>query len=173
MPTTKSEVFWEIQRINKYHDRESFDCGEGSLNTFLQKHARQNDEKNIGRTFVAVKGEKRRVEGYYTISAGMVEFENLPEKLRARLPRYPVPMVTLGRLAVDLRVQGKRLGETLLLHALRSTWDINNRVAVFGIVVDAKHEQAERFYAKYGFLALPDHPLRLILTMRKIEHLFP
>jgi GNAT superfamily N-acetyltransferase len=172
MPTTRSEAFWEIQRIERRHERESFDCGDDALNSFLQKYARQNDEKNIGRTFVAVRSGKRKVEGYYAISTGAIEFTNLPEDLRSGLARYPIPMVTLGRLAVDLGVQGSGLGETLLLHALKNAWLMNQQIAVFGVIVTAKNERAKKFYAKYGFQELPDHPLRLVLTMRKIQKLF-
>ena len=172
MPATRSEVFWDIQRIDKRHERESFDCGDDALNAFLHKYARQNDEKNIGRTFVAVQAGTRKVAGYYTISTGALEFAHLPAGLRGGLARYPIPVVTLGRLAVDLNVQGSGLGETLLLHALRNAWFINQQIAAFGVIVTAKNERAKKFYAKYGFQELPDHPLHMVLTMRKIQKLF-
>lgn len=172
MPATRNDLLWEIERINKFHIREQFNCGEESLNTFLQKHARQNDEKNIGRTFVAVIPGKRKVEGYYTSSNYSIDFYNLPEKERSKLPRYPIPMVKLGRLAVDLKTQRKGLGETLLLHALRNAYDVNKRIAVYGLIVDAKNEKAKKFYNKYGFLELSDHSLNLFITIQKIEQLF-
>ena len=103
-----------IQHLGRQHQRESFDCGEESLNEFLQKYARQNSTKGFGRTFVAVLPGQTEVLGYYTLSSGRISFEIIPEKV----PRYPIPTVHLGRLAVDLKMQGQRLGELLLIDAL-------------------------------------------------------
>jgi GNAT superfamily N-acetyltransferase len=172
MRGTGSDPLWEILRIHRRHEREYFDCGDEALNLFLQKYARQNDERNIGRTFVAVQSGKNRVEGYYTMSSGSLEFEHLPDSLRRGLARYPIPVVTLGRLAVDRTSQGKRLGETLLLHCLRKAWIVNNQVAVFCVVVTAKTENAKRFYLKYGFQTLPDHPLHLFMPVKTLHTLF-
>jgi GNAT superfamily N-acetyltransferase len=171
MPTTGSEAPWEIQRISSRHERKLFNCGHEALDSFLVRYARQNDEKNIGRTFVAVLAGTTKVEGYYTISSGAIEFMNLPESLRRGLARYPIPVITLGRLAVDLSVQGRGLGETLLLHALRNAWLMNKQIAAFAVLVVGKNERAKKFYLKYGFQDLPDHPLHLILTMKKIQGL--
>jgi len=168
MSATRDDAFWEIERISKFHVRNHFDCGEPVLNIYLAQHARQNDERNIGRTFVAVRPGKRKVDGYYTINSGSLEFENLTENLRKGLPRYPIPTVTLARLAVDSNAQGQRLGEELLLHGLRSVCDINSRVAVLGVFVIAKHDKAKKFYKKYGFTSLPDHPFHLIRFGRGI-----
>ena len=87
---------FRIEALSKYHDRKGFDCGEESLNTFLRQFARQNDEKGLGRTYVAVKEGDPKIYGYYTLSSNSIGFETVPDKL----PRYPVPVIHLGRLAV-------------------------------------------------------------------------
>ncbi len=103
-----------IQPLGKQHKRTHFDCGEESLNEFLQKYARQNSTKGFGRTFVAVLPGEAEVLGYYTLSSGSVSFEIVPEKL----PRYPIPTAHLGRLATDVKMRGQGLGELLLIDAL-------------------------------------------------------
>ncbi len=106
-----------IELLGKRHQRDKFDCGEASLNLFLQKYARQNATKNLGKTFVAVLPNESPVLGYYTLSSGSVEFENFQEKL----PRYAIPTAHLGRLAVDISMKGQGLGALLLVDALART----------------------------------------------------
>ena len=105
-----------IELLTEKHDRASFDCGEPSLNEYLQRFARQNAENFLGRTYVAVAPGQTQIQGYYTISSSAVAREELPEK---RLPRYPIPVVLMGRLTVDQQAQGQGLGELLLLDALK------------------------------------------------------
>src|SRR5207249_3582359 len=93
------------------------DCGKPPLNAFLKQQARQHDERRIGKTFVLVEDDSLEVLGYYTLATGKVRFENLPDTKKLP-PNMPVPVVLLGRLAVDTRQKGRRLGELLLMHAL-------------------------------------------------------
>src|SRR5215467_10543336 len=80
------------------HRREDFDCGEESLNRYLRQYASQHQKKNIGRVYVAVEKDDRRVLGYYTLANGSVEFQSVPQA--KGLPReYPIPVTLLGRLA--------------------------------------------------------------------------
>src|SRR5437867_4428408 len=103
-----------IEPLGKKHVRENFDCGEENLNQFLRLYARQNSASGLGKTFVAVQPGGKEVLGYYTIASGSVSFEILPSKL----PRYPVPTAHIGRLAVDLRMQGQGFGKLLLVDSL-------------------------------------------------------
>ena len=98
-----------IDPLVTLHDREDFDCGESSLNDYLKLYARQNDSRGLGKTFVATLPDDKKVVGYYTLSSGAVHFEKVPDKL----PRYPVPVVHLGRLAVDKTTIGHGLGGLL------------------------------------------------------------
>jgi GNAT superfamily N-acetyltransferase len=106
---------YHIEPLSPQHDRAAFDCGEPSLNDFLHRYARQNDEKGLGRTYVAVLPDERHIYGYYTIASGSLQFDTIPEKL----PRYPIPVVLLGRLAVDQEAKGQGLGKALLADALK------------------------------------------------------
>src|SRR4051812_42687614 len=93
------------------HDPTVFDCGRESLNTFLKQLATQYHKRDLGRTYVAVTSASAVVRGYYTISTGEIALADLPEEVRRKLPRHPVPVARLGRLAVDVTAQGQGLGE--------------------------------------------------------------
>ncbi|HKV41146.1 MAG TPA: GNAT family N-acetyltransferase [Blastocatellia bacterium] len=156
-----------IEPLSSRHDRSAFDCGEPSLNTYLRQYSRQNAEKGLGRTYVVVEARQPRVEGYYTISAGTVTFEQVPEKL----PRYPIPVVHLGRLAVNMSAQGKGLGEFLLVDALKRAAVASRELGVYAVEVRALNDDARRFYLKYGFTPLLDDELHLYLPMKTIRKL--
>lgn len=154
-----------IELLTEKHDRVSFNCGEPSLNEYLQRFARQNAELFLGRTYVLVVPGQKRIEGYYTISSGLVARQDLPEK---RLPRYPVPIVLMGRLAVDRKAQGQGFGELLLQDALKRSAQLAEHLGIYAVVVDALNEQARSFYGKYGFSGTVDDPMRLYLPIKKV-----
>ncbi len=160
---------WTIEHLRREHQREQFRCGEPSLDEFLQKYARQNDEKGLGRTFVATRPGDLVVLGYTTLRSGAVSASALPEADRKRLPSYPVPVVHLGRLAVDESTQGRRLGEALLVDALRRAEAAAREVAAFAVEVIAIHEKARSFYLKYGFREMTDDRLHLYLSMKTVK----
>ena len=89
--------------------------------------------------------------GFYTLSMASVSADSIASVLREKMPKYPLPVALVGRLAVDQRAQGRRLGEVILLDALKRVLDAANVVGCLGVIVDAKDEGAERFYAKYDF----------------------
>ena len=171
MPET-SRTDWVIELLAASHDRSSFSCGKPSLDTYLQRFARQNDRLGIGRTFVAVAPGDTRVVGYYTVSNGSVTFETIPEEVRKKLPRYPIPVLHLGRLAVDKSVQGKGLGETLLMDALHRAASLSEDVGLYAVEVHALDHEARRFYERYGFSRLVDDELHLYLPMKLVRKLF-
>lgn len=158
-----------IERLSSAHDRSLFDCGEASLNTYLRQYALQNDKKGLGRTFVALEPGNPRIYGYYTLSTGAVTFDKVPQNL----PRYPVPVAHLGRLAVDLSLRGTgaRLGETLLLDALRRAVGISEQIGLYAVEVWALNASARDFYLKYGFAALLDDENHLYLPMKSVRKL--
>ena len=154
-----------VQALAADHDRSTFDCGEPDLDEFLRKYARQNQERGIGRTFVAVPEGERRVVAFYTLAASSVAFTNVPEELRRRLPRYPIPVAHLGRLATCRTVQGRGLGEAMLIDALARTIRIANDLGIAAVEVRAKTERARGFYERYGFRSLLDDTLHLFLPL--------
>lgn len=158
---------YRIEALTKQHDRKVFDCGEDSLNEFLKRFARQNSETGLGRTFVAVLPDSPRIYGYYTLVSGTVRCENIPKKL----PRYPVPVALLGRLAVDSAAKGEGLGEFLLLDALKRALSLADQIGIYAIEVYALNDQARAFYLKYGFLELLDDRLHLFLPLQTIKEL--
>ena len=163
---------WLIEELSADHDRSAFSCGHDSLDDFLKKFASQNHKTGVSKTYVAVRVGEPRVCGYYSISAGAVHFAEIPEELRKRLPKYPVPVAHLGRLAVDTAAQGQRLGELLLMDALAKIVGAADSIGIHAVEVVAIDQTAKRFYLKYDFTALPDDPHHLyipIKTLRKLR----
>ena len=159
--------------LNKEHDREAFDCGHAELNAYLRTQARQ--EMNRGSAVVYVLGPQhapREIAGFYTLSSSSVRLSDWPEAVRKKLPRYPLVPVTLtGRLAVSQSHRGHRLGERLLIDALQRCHAASRAVGSVAAIVDAKDADVAAFYARYGFVAFPDQPLRLFLPMKTISTL--
>ena len=111
------------------------------------------------------------IAGYYTLSSTSVQLAELPEQVVRKLPRYPlVPATLLGRLAVDRRQQGKGYGRFLLADALFRA--ARSEIASFAVIVDAKDDNARRFYERESFLPFPDQPMRLFRPMADIRRLF-
>lgn len=147
------------------HNRQDFDCGKADLNDWLKRVARQHFEKGLSRTFVAVlEDQLTMICAYYALTLTEVDTAALSEQRRKKLPRM-IPGVRLGLLAVDCRYQGKRLGELMLMDALERVRGITEHVGVVGLFVDAIDEQAAQFYARYGFEAFADEPLKLFLPL--------
>jgi ribosomal protein S18 acetylase RimI-like enzyme len=163
---------WVIASLAKTHDRSQFDCGEPVLNEFIRNYARQNQNENIGRTWVATHPGQRNVLGFHTLTVASVAREQFASEEVKRLPRYPVPVAHLGRLAVDLSARGTGLGEHLLLHALEQVLRVSQVVGIFAAEVRAKEEKAKRFYEHYGFKRMLDDDLHLYLSVKVLAKLF-
>lgn len=160
-----------IQLLGKQHHRNGFDCGEVVLNEFLQSQAGQQQRRGFGKTYVALADDGATVIGFVTVSAGQIATASIPAQ--SKLPRYPAPILRIGRLAVDVRHQGKGIGQDLLAFALRLAVEFSQRVGLYAVVVDAKHDKAKAFYIKLGFIACVDNPLCLYLPVATIEHSIP
>lgn len=161
-----------IAPLGNQHDRKSFDCGERSLNQYLCSYASQDIRRRVNRVFVASpQNSPRQVVGYYSLSAGSLAAADLPEKLRRRLPKYPVPVVVLGRLAVAESHQGEGIGSILLGDALRRVAEASQVMAVYSVVVDALNDRAAEFYRQFGFIPLPSQPRKLFLPMDSVAAL--
>ena len=155
-----------IQALTGAHDRQGFDCGRAELNEWLQRIAQQHQERNISKTFVAVEDtDHKDIYGYYALTVTEVDIVDLPPAAQKRLPRR-VPGIRLGRLAVDLKFQGKRLGELLLMDAIERTRQVQSHAGTIGLFVDAIDAGAAAFYIRWGFQSAPDKPLLLFLPVR-------
>jgi GNAT superfamily N-acetyltransferase len=162
---------WKIGELSAIHDRSNFSCGQPSLDEFLRKYAGQNQKSGVSRTFVATRHSESAVCGYYSLAAGAVAFDNVAESLRKTLPRYPIPVAHLGRLAVDQAAQGQSLGSFLLIDALRRIHIAADSIGIHAVEVIAIDDSAKRFCLKYGFLELQDDPHHLYLSLKDVRKL--
>ncbi|MEA5446849.1 GNAT family N-acetyltransferase [Gammaproteobacteria bacterium AB-CW1] len=152
--------------LSRDHARRKFDCGSRELNHFIRRFACPNQELGVSRTYVLVDSdEPRRIRGYYTVSTGQLEASQLTPEHQARLPRYPVPVIRMGRLAVDSAFQRHGYGKYLIGSAVTRAREVRKAVGVVAIVVDAKDDAAAAFYQKYGFTRCDDNPLTLYLML--------
>ncbi|MFB2934141.1 GNAT family N-acetyltransferase [Aerosakkonemataceae cyanobacterium BLCC-F154] len=150
-------------------NRENFDCGVPELNEYLKKYARQNDRRGIAKTFVAISEDGNRdVYGYYSVGMAEIKRESLPANYQRGIPRYPVPAMRLSRLAVALAMQGRGLGEELLMECFRKAVRLSSEVAIFAVIVDAKNQPVKEFYLKYGFIPLKDNELSVFIPISTI-----
>jgi GNAT superfamily N-acetyltransferase len=160
----------EIVPISKKINRKDFDCGIEEFYTYLRQFAIPNDKKNIGKTFVAVENQNlNKPVGYYTVSMAQILFNELPEAIKKGLPRYPIPAMRIGKLAIDSESQGNKIGALLLKDALLRAVNISSQVALHFVVVDALNEKAKSFYLKYGFSAFEENPLTLVISLETIK----
>jgi len=160
-----------IEPIDKKHDVKHFDCGKNVLNTYLSRFAFKNDQNNISKTFVLVDNDDS-VHGYYSICAASIEFEELPDGVTAKLPKYPIPAARLARLAIADLIRGKGMGAKLLIDALQKLHHASSEMGIKFIIVDALDDEAKEFYIHFGFSSLPNNELTLILPIETIEKLF-
>jgi len=162
---------FEFLLLDKSFDREHFDCDYSELNNFLKAKARQNQQTGFSRTFVVINPSesKKKVLGYYSLSMGEINLASLPESLLKKLPKHPVPVARMGRLAVDKSQQG--LGRLLLVDAMKRVVAAASSVGVYALVVDAKDESAKSFYSKYGFVQFIDESMSLFLPVEIFSEL--
>lgn len=161
---TAHTAAYQIRSLDSAIDTATFRCGQAPLEEYLCRYASQDVRRNVARVFVATpQSDSRRVAGYFTLSAGSVHCADLPPALAKKLPRYPIPVALVGRLAVDRAFQGQGLGSILLSDACQKVARASAALAIVGIVVDAKDDAAAAFYRHFGFLDLAGQPGRLLL----------
>lgn len=156
-----------LEPVSKTLQKQSFDCGNQILNDYFRFYAFKNDQLSIGKTFVAL-NELDTVTGYMTLANAQIEVDLLPETLKTKLPRYPIPAFRIAKLAVDLRYQGSGVGSWLLRSALEKALSVSASVGIYAVIVDAIDEKAKSFYVKYGFMAFSEFPLTLFLPVTTI-----
>lgn len=143
----------EIRKLAREDDRSRFRSGNADLDRFFARYAGQNQFRyHIGTTYVAV-DDAGRIAGYATLAASQLAREVLPPSQRRRLPKYPLPVLRLARLAVDETFAGRGVGGLLLRAVLGLAVQMAEDVGCVGVVVDAKPE-AVAFYEKLGFVPL-------------------
>lgn len=157
-------MIFHIQPLDAEIGTADFQCGSAALDEYIRRYASQDVRRNVARVFVATpESNPQQLAGYFTLSAGSVNCANLPATLAKKLPRYPVPVALVGRLAVDTKFQGKGLGSILLADACQKVQQASAVLAVAGIIVDAKDDNVAAFYKHFGFIPLQGQADRMLL----------
>jgi len=150
------------EKLSPDHDLSQFQCGEATLDDWLRKRALHNEESGASRTYVVCVG--RRVLAYYALAVGAVAHVDAPGRVRRNMPD-PVPVMVIGRLAIDQSIQGQGIGPALLRDAILRTLQAAEIAGIRAILVHAISERAKRFYEKWGFVSSPVEPLTLMITV--------
>ncbi|MGI8730389.1 MAG: GNAT family N-acetyltransferase [Solirubrobacteraceae bacterium] len=162
--------FSDPEPITSAASIDAFRCGNETLDLWLRRHARAAEGAGSARTYViADRDAGSRIVGYFALTAAGVEPGLVPPRVKAGMPRHPIPVVLLARLAVDKAVQGEGLGAFLLADAMRRTLSASQTIGVRALLVHAADEVARSFYERFGFVESPTDPLHLMLLMKDLH----
>lgn len=162
---------FKIRALDTSVNTDDFRCGSEPLDNYIRRYASQDVRRNVARVFIATPAsDSQCLAGFFTLSAGSVSCSSLPAALARKLPRYPIPVALIGRLAVDAKFQGSGLGSILLADACQKVAQACAVLAVAGIVVDAKDDAARAFYAHFGFIPLQGQADRLLLPAAGFQY---
>ena len=151
--------------LAELHDLSALDSGELTLDDWLRRRARANQQNGASRTYVLA--HRLQVVGYYSLAAGAIAVAEAPGRFRRNMPE-PIPMAVLGRLAIDRRWQGKGLGRLLLRDAALRVIQAGDIIGVRGILVHALSPAAKRFYETNGFRESPASPMTLLVSLQDV-----
>jgi len=156
-----------IEPLGPNHDRAAFSCGNPELDRYIRQQAGQDSKRKLAAVYIAT-ADGLSVPGFYTLSAESILAADLPAEFGKRMPRFPLPVTLLGRMAVAQTLQGQGLGEFLLLDALDRASNASRQVASWAVVVDTK-AGAREFYLQHGFIPLATNTDRLFYPMKTVE----
>jgi predicted GNAT family N-acyltransferase len=158
-----------IEVLSKSHDRNTFDCGDLELNNYLQKIARQHITKGISKTFVLVDIDNpKEIIAYMSMIVCEVLTDSIPHPWKKKYPKM-IPAAKLARLAVSIKHQKKGYGEILIIDAIQKTLAVSENMGIAGLFVDAKHEQAKKYYNQFGFISFPEQLDNLFLPLSSLD----
>ncbi|MGA9070968.1 MAG: GNAT family N-acetyltransferase [Terracidiphilus sp.] len=140
------------------------------MDSYIRQQAGQDLKRKLAAVFVLA-AANQKIAGFYTLSARSILASELPPEIGKKLPRYPLPVTLLGRMAVARSLQGLGWGDILLMDALYRASRSSSQVASWAVVVDTK-AGAREFYLNHNFLPLPNQPDRLFLPMKSVEKIF-
>lgn len=146
------------------HDLPPFCSGEPDLDDWLKRRALKNQDSGASRTYVVTAG--RAVVGYYSLAAGALSQESAPGRVRRNMPD-PIPVMLVGRLAVDQAWQRKGLGRALLRDAILRTIQAADIAGIRAMLIHALSQDAKTFYESSGFYASAVDPMTLMLTLQE------
>jgi predicted N-acetyltransferase YhbS len=160
---------WVIQKLDRSHAVEFFDCGYEELNRYISRFALNNQTAGGAQTYVAITDGK--VIGYYSLAVGAVAHSEAPIRMTKGLARHPVPVMLLARLAVDNAEKGRGLGAALLHDALVRTLQAADIAGIRAVIVHAKDDSARRFYEHFDFDSSPTDSYHLYLLIKELRNL--
>jgi GNAT superfamily N-acetyltransferase len=157
--------------LDASYGRESFVCGKSLLDFYIQEQAKQDVKRKLSACFIFA--DQTIVKAYYTLSAASIDRRLLPQEIIKKLPPAysDLPVILLGRLAVDRKFQGKGIGEMILMDALKRCYYTSLELGSMAVIVDPLDEEAVKFYRQYDFMLLPDSG-KMFLPMGTIAQLF-
>lgn len=161
--------FLDPQPLGNEHRINGFDCGVGSLDIWLVKHARAAAGAGSARTYVVMDAEQDRVVGYHALSLASIEHADATGRARKGMPRHPIPAMLLARLAVDKTVQGKGIGAFLLRDAMSRALSVAEQAGMRLLLVHALNDEARAFYEHFGFEPSPSEAMNLQLLVKDIR----
>lgn len=162
--------FTDPERLSSGHVLSGFDCGIGSLNLWLERHARAAGGAGSARTYVVTDDEQEgRVVGYHAITVASIEHVDATERATKGMPRHPIPAMLLARLAVGESVKGKGLGAFLLRDAMARTVAVSQEAGVRLLLAHALNDDSRRFYLHFGFEPSPTDPMNLQIIVKDIQ----
>ena len=163
----KSNLAARIETLSRTHDVDTFDCGSTALNAFLVRYAYVNQQAGASRTYVLLMDTK--VIGYYTLVVGEVTHDVAPPRISKGLPRYPIPIMVLARLAVRLDWQGQGVGSGLLKDAMLRTLQAADIAGIRALAVHAKDDRSRAFYERFDFVQAPSDRFHLFVLLKDIR----
>ncbi|ODS93818.1 MAG: GNAT family N-acetyltransferase [Comamonas sp. SCN 65-56] len=159
----------EPQPLEASHRLEEFDCGKPALTEWLLRHARQAQGSGSARTFVSCDGE--RVAGYYSLTVGQIDTLEVPERVRRGMGQYPIPLIILARLAIDLNYQKRGLGFSLLQNAIQRAIAVARNAGIRALLTHPLDAEAQAFYQRFGFEPTPENEQQMILLLKDARRL--
>lgn len=152
--------------LTVHHDTEAFASGVESLDTWLKRRAMKNQATGASRTFVACEG--RRVIAYYALASSAITVDDASGRFSRNMPN-PIPVVVLGRLAVERSLHGQGLGRALVRDAGIRVIQAADTMGIRGIIVRALSLEAKAFYEQVGFDPSPLDPMLLMITLADLN----
>jgi len=152
--------------LTDQHQVDPFASGVDAMDLWLKQRAMKNQINGASRVFVAC--EQARVIAYYALASGAVNIEQAPGRFRRNMPD-PIPVIVLGRLAVDQTFQGKGIGRALIRDAGYRVIQAADTIGIRGLIAHAISESAKEFYEQVGFSPSPLDPMILMITLQDLK----
>jgi GNAT superfamily N-acetyltransferase len=161
--------FRDPEPLGDEHRVDGFDCGVGSLDVWLVRHARGAAAAGSARTYVVLDADQDRVVGYHALSVASVERAEATERAGKGMPKHPIPALLLARLAVDSSVQKQGIGWLLLRDAMGRALAVAEQAGIRLMLVHALDEDAKGFYEHFGFEPSPTDPMNLQILVKDVR----